>query len=60
MYKENDCWKIDGIIDNEEYNSFLVWLPENTEQVDLLKNLRIIIDPSNNLKNEFIKIMNKL
>jgi len=60
MYKENNCWKIDGIIDNEEYNSFPVWLPGNTNQVNLLKDLKIIIDPSNNLKNEFMKIMNKL
>lgn len=60
MYKENNCWKISGIIDNEEYNSFPVWLPENTNPVNLLKDLKIIIDPSNNLKNEFMKIMKRL
>lgn len=60
MYIENNYWKIDGIIDNEEYNSFLVWLPGNTEQVNLLEDLKIIVDPSNNLKNEFMKIMNKI
>ncbi len=60
MYKENNYWKIDGLIDNEEYNSFPVWLPGNTDQVNLLKDLKIIVDPSNNLKSEFMKIMNKL
>lgn len=60
MYKENNCWKIYGIIDNEEYNAFQEWLPENTNPVDLLKELKIIIDPSNNLKNEFMKIMKEL
>lgn len=60
MYKENNHWKVDGIIDNEEYNSLSVWLPGNTNQVNLLKDLRIIVDPSNNLKNEFMKIMKEL
>ncbi len=60
MYKENNYWKIDGMINNEEYNSFPVWLPGNTNQVNLLKDLKIIVDPSNNLTNEFIKIMKEL
>lgn len=47
------------MIDNEEYNSFPVWLPGNTNPVNLLKDLKIIIDPSNNLKNEFMKIMKR-
>lgn len=57
MYKENDCWKVYGIVDNEEYDAFVVWKNKCTDHVDLLKDLKIVIDPSNILKEEFIRIM---
>ena len=60
MYKENNHWKIYGIIDNEEYDASIAWSKRCTDPLDLLKDLKIIIDPSNNLKNEFIKIMKKI
>ena len=60
MYKENNCYKIYGIIDNEEYNAFESWNPKCTNPLDLIKDLKIIIDPSNNLKNEFSKIMKEI
>lgn len=59
MYIDNNSWKIDGVIDNEEYNSFIVWSPKCTNPVDLANDFKIVVDPSNNLKNEFIKIMHK-
>lgn len=60
MYVDNNSWIIGGIIDNEEYNSFHVWSPKSTNPVDLINDFKIIIDPSNNLENEFIKIMKSI
>lgn len=60
MYQEKNCWKVYGIVDNEEYNAFSVWSNKCTNHIDLLKDFKIIIDPSNILKNEFIKIMKEL
>lgn len=57
MYVENNSWVMENIIDNEEYDAFLVWEPSCTEPVDLLKDLEIVLDPSYNLENEFVKIM---
>lgn len=57
MYKENNSWVIEGIIDNEEYDAFQVWSPNCTHPVNLIKDFEIIIDPSNNLLKEFAKIM---
>lgn len=57
MYVENNSWIIRGIIDNEEYDAFLTWSLNCTNPVDLIKDLKIVIDPSHNLENEFVKIM---
>lgn len=57
MYVESNYWTLRGIIDNEEYDTFLVWDPNSTNPINLNKDFRIIIDPSNTLKNEFTKIM---
>ncbi len=59
MYKENNSWVIGGIIDNEEYDAFEVWSPKCTHPVNLIKDFEIVVDPSNNLKKEFAKIMKK-
>ena len=60
MYKENDSWVIDGVIDNEEYDAFQVWSLKCTNPVNLNKDFKIIVDPSNTLKNEFAKIMQSI
>lgn len=57
MYIENNSWVIDGIIDNEEYNSFMVWSPRCTDPVDLMNDFEIMVDPSNKLKELFAKII---
>lgn len=60
MYVESNYWTLRGIIDNEEYDTFLVWDPNSTNPINLNKDFRIIIDPSNTLKNEFTKIMQSI
>lgn len=60
MYKENNNWVIDGIIDNEEYNSFQVWSEKCSDPVDLMKDFEITVDPSKELRNIFKTIMNSL
>lgn len=60
MYKDNNSWIINGIIDNEEYDAFQVWLPKCTHPVNLVKDFEIVIDPSNNLLKEFAKIMKSI
>ncbi len=57
MYTENGLWTIIGIIDNEEYTAFEVWSTKCTNPVNLTENFKIIIDPSNGLKETFIKLM---
>lgn len=57
MYVENNSWIINGVIDNEEYTAFEVWSSKCSEPIDLNKDLKIIIDPSNRLEKEFYKIM---
>lgn len=58
MYYEGDELIIGGIIDNEEYSAFASWLLTCTNPVDLINDLKIVIDPSGLLKEEFIKRMN--
>ena len=60
MYIENNSWKIEGIIDNEEYDAFMIWSPKCTNPVDLLKDLKIIIDSSNILEEKIAEIMKNL
>ena len=57
MYKENNSWIINGIIDNEECDAFHVWSPKCTHPVNLIKDFEIVVDPSNSLSKEFAKIM---
>lgn len=60
MYIENNSWIIWGIIDNEEYSAFLVWDPKCTNPVNLIKDLKIVMDPSHNLEKEFARIMENI
>lgn len=60
MYKENDSWIINGVIDNEEYDAFTVWSPNCTNPINLLTDFKIIFDPSNRLQEEFKKIMQEI
>lgn len=54
MYIDNDSWIIGGVIDNEEYTDFVAW----QDSINLIKDFKIVIDPSNKLKDEFNKRMN--
>lgn len=56
MYIENNSWIFSGIIDNEEYSVGVSWNPP----INLNKDFKIIIDPSNKLKDEFSKKMNMI
>ena len=60
MYLENNSWIIEGIIDNEEYDAFQVWLPGNTNPINLNTDFEIVIDPSNCLNEEFKNIMSSI
>lgn len=57
IYLEKDSLIVEGIIDNEEYSAFSMWLPGNTNQINLSTDFEIVLDPSGCLNNEFKKIM---
>ncbi len=58
MYVENNSWIMGGIIDNEEYTDFDVWSSNCTNPINLIKDFKIIIDPSNSLNELFNRRMN--
>lgn len=57
MIHESDEWKVEGIVDNEEYSCFMVWKDTCSETVNLNKDFEIIIDPSYKLENMFEYLM---
>lgn len=60
MYVEKDYRVLNDIIDNEEYDAFLVWDSNSTNPINLNKDFRIIIAPSNIPKSEFTKVMQSI
>lgn len=60
MYVENNSWIIGGVIDNEEYTDFEVWSSKCTTPINLTTDFKIIIDPSNRLREVFDKRMNSI
>lgn len=57
MYLEKEFLIVDSMIDNEDYFAFSVFLPGNTNQINLNTDFEIVLYPSDCLSDEVKKLL---